>query len=85
MVVKASAGAACIPAKTQAITTPQANIAPTVIESVRLTNSPQCLHFLASASISSAQNEHFRGPTLAMGMALDDMFSLLKLVGILNV
>jgi len=75
MVVKPSEGAACIPAKTQAITTPAANIAPTLIESVLLTNSPQCLHFLASASISSAQNEHFRGLTLLMAatVTLDDM------------
>ena len=48
----------CIPARTQAITTPAANIASTRLEIVFLTNSPQCLHFLASGRISSEQNWH---------------------------
>jgi hypothetical protein len=43
------------PARTQAIITPKANNTPTVIESGLRTNSPQCLHFLASGRISSAQ------------------------------
>jgi hypothetical protein len=64
-----------MPAKIHAITTPTANIAATPGETVLRTNSPQCLHFLASASISSAQNEHLRGPALpkAVATTLDDM------------
>jgi hypothetical protein len=65
------------------MTTAKANTNPMLNESVRLTNSPQCLHFLPSANISSAQNEHFRGPTLARAVALtpeDVCFSPSKLV-----
>ena len=74
-VITPSEDAGSIPAKTQAIITPAANIAPTLLEILSLTNSPQCLHFLASANISSLQNEHFRVLVLviAVVMTLVDM------------
>lgn len=70
-----SDGALCMPAKTQAITTPTANIAPTRRDNAGLTNSPQYLHFFASAWISSAQKGHFRIHTLAkaVSVAVDDI------------
>jgi len=69
-----SEDAGCMPAKMQAITTPPVNTAPTPRDRVALTNSPQCLHFLASARISSAQNEPLRRRTSARTVvAPDDM------------
>src|SRR5579871_2799460 len=65
-----------LPAIRQAITTPKANSTPTVMESGVLKNSPQCLHFFASARIFSAQKAHFRWLAAVMAVAVDDMVFL---------
>ena len=61
-----SEDAGCMPAKTQAITTPPANMVPTPPRQRRVDKLAAMLAFLSvSEDFFSAQNEHFRRRTSA--------------------